>query len=208
SNFREEPTPTIRWLYAELDTIPGSHTEVQGAEVSRCEMNGGVKSPKVFIHNRDDQFLIVLPRGTVYFKIKWTCYLQPISNSEPMNVVNERTFSSKQSSWKRGKLHSDSSLDRNEHDDDVAAADERRCSTPPLMTSTPYTTLERKDRNQMEMPSDGRELRQSQSVPSILCGHATTAVASEVIVFQLELEIYSKFAFIIVQWNPVRRPNL
>ncbi|VDP24574.1 unnamed protein product [Heligmosomoides polygyrus] len=46
------------------------------------------------------------------------------------------------------------------------------CSTPPLMTSTPYTTLERRDRIQTEMLGDGQELRQSLSGPTIATNHA------------------------------------
>ncbi|KAK6012757.1 hypothetical protein OSTOST_22067, partial [Ostertagia ostertagi] len=169
----EEQIPTTRWLYAELDALPDTHAEQQRREVSRCEMNGGVSSPKVFIHSGDDQ----VPCTS---KSNGQAIFNRSSHSEPVDVVSHGEFTSRSSEepcGKRERLHSDSIADRNEHD---AVAGERRCSTPPLMTSTPYTTLERKDRNQMEMLSDGRELRQSQSVPSILCGVAIATDGSSI----------------------------
>ncbi|XGW01514.1 hypothetical protein V3C99_013995 [Haemonchus contortus] len=164
----KQRTPTVRLLYAELDALPSTDRGQQGGEVSRCDMNGGVSESKVFIHIGDEQVPCTSKsNGHVIFNRS--------SRSEPTDIKNQEASPPPNfdlSSQSPDEVYSDDYVPNLDEQDVGSEGDgidyKRRCSTPPLMTSTPYTTLERKDRDQMDMLSDGRELRQSHSVPTIL----------------------------------------
>ncbi|WKY10000.1 hypothetical protein Q1695_002386 [Nippostrongylus brasiliensis] len=208
----ETRSPTVRWFYAELDASRSSE-EPMGKEVSRCAMNGDEKATNIVVSLRNDQ-------KPCTSKSNGEPRFNRSSRSEPLVFKGSTHAKASNDGGKQERVESEASVsgrgeDEAENEDGVAG---KSCPTPPLMTSTPYTTLERKDRSSyaftythapvwrllscpfilgilpnsplppppstesahchtidcnqfrihMETSSDGRELRQSHSVPTML----------------------------------------
>ncbi|KAL6741406.1 hypothetical protein Aduo_014664 [Ancylostoma duodenale] len=172
--------PTIRWIYAEFDPSLKHKAEyVKNPRVSRCQMNGETGSAEVLVQSKSEDEQVPgtsksLPNGHAIFNRTSSSEPKHLRSSTPppkparFALTSSRDATSESSSFIANDAFTECSPGvQSDHE----AVSGRRRSTPPLMTSTPYTTLERKDRIHMELSSDGRELRQSHSFPSISPNH-------------------------------------
>ncbi|EYC15779.1 hypothetical protein Y032_0036g3354 [Ancylostoma ceylanicum] len=172
--------PTIRWIYAEFDPSL-KHNKADYAKnprVSRCQMNGETGSAEVLVHSKSEDEQVPgtsksLPNGHAIFNRTSSSEPKHLrSSTPPPKPARFALTSSRDASESSSFVTNDAFTECSPGvQSDHEAVFGRRRSTPPLMTSTPYTTLERKDRIHMELSSDGRELRQSHSFPTIPLGH-------------------------------------
>ncbi|KAK6755130.1 hypothetical protein RB195_013859 [Necator americanus] len=161
--------PTIRWIYAEFD--PSSKMKEGNA---RSAGAGGdeVKGETAKTSAKKEQLPCTsksIPNGHAIFNkssnatrsehlMSVTSKPTAVASKRPQNACESTSFIANDALTGCGPSV------RTDQED---VFERRRRSTPPLMTSTPYTTLERKDRSSVDIISDRNELRQSQSFPVI-----------------------------------------
>ncbi|RCN52047.1 hypothetical protein ANCCAN_01835 [Ancylostoma caninum] len=154
---RPDRAPTIRWIYAEFDpSLKHKADYVKNPRVSRCQMNGETGSAEVLVQSKSEDEQVPgtsksLPNGHAIFNRTSSSEPKHLRSSTPppkparFALTSSRDATSESSSFIANDAFTECSPGvQSDHE----AVFGRRRSTPPLMTSTPYTTLERKDRFQ------------------------------------------------------------